>query len=120
MKNLGKWICIFDQSKKENKYNHYEIAENIDTIWKLQGKLELTRNLQKKQMDIDSIYNALFEISQGISIQKVSRKIKRDVRTIKNKIDLMTSKHSKDLLKHQRYQCNNCFKKVVRVKILIN
>ncbi|WP_170128418.1 hypothetical protein [Mycoplasmopsis edwardii] len=48
-------------------------------------KLELIRNLQKKQMEIDSIYNALFEISQGISIQKVSRKIKRDVRTIKNK-----------------------------------
>ncbi|WP_268869297.1 hypothetical protein [Mycoplasmopsis canis] len=38
MKNLGKWICIFDQSKKENKYTHYEIAENIDTIWKFQGK----------------------------------------------------------------------------------
>ncbi|AMD81588.1 hypothetical protein AXW82_03475 [Mycoplasmopsis canis PG 14] len=91
MKNLGKWICIFDQSKKENKYTHYEIAENIDTIWKFQGKLELTRNLQKKQMDIDLVYNALFEISQRISIQKASKKIKRDVRTIKNKIDLMTS-----------------------------
>lgn len=118
MKNLGKWICIFDQSKKENKYTHYEIAENIDTVWKFQGKLELTRNLQKKQMDIDSIYNALFEISQGISIQKVSKKIKRDVRTIKNKIDLMTSKHSKDLLKYQRFQCNNCFKRVTKVKVL--
>nr|WP_322958782.1 IS30 family transposase [Mycoplasmopsis canis]WQQ12088.1 IS30 family transposase [Mycoplasmopsis canis]WQQ12201.1 IS30 family transposase [Mycoplasmopsis canis]WQQ12300.1 IS30 family transposase [Mycoplasmopsis canis]WQQ12392.1 IS30 family transposase [Mycoplasmopsis canis] len=118
MKNLGKWICIFDQSKKENKYTHYEIAENIDTIWKFQGKLELTRNLQKKQMDIDSIYNALFEISQGISIQKASKKIKRDVRTIKNKIDLMTSKYSKDLLKYQRFQCNNCFKRVTKVKVL--
>nr|WP_322958996.1 hypothetical protein [Mycoplasmopsis canis]WQQ12387.1 hypothetical protein RRG48_03305 [Mycoplasmopsis canis] len=69
-------------------------------------------------MDINSIYNALFEISQDRLIQKASRKIKRDVRTIKNKIDLMTSKHSNDLSKYQRFQCNNCFKKVTKVKIL--
>lgn len=69
-------------------------------------------------MDIDSIYNALFEISQGISIQKASRKIKIDVKTIKNKMDLMTSEHSKDLSKYQRFQYNNCFKRVTKVKIL--
>ncbi|WAM06481.1 hypothetical protein ONA23_05955 [Mycoplasmopsis cynos] len=40
------------------------------------------------------------------------------MRTIKNKIDLMTNKHSKDLLKYQRFQCNNCFKRVTKVKVL--
>ncbi|SYV97265.1 Uncharacterised protein [Mycoplasmopsis edwardii] len=30
----------------------------------------------------------------------------------------MTIKYSKDLLKYQKIQCNNCFKKVTKVKIL--
>ncbi|AMD81102.1 hypothetical protein AXW82_00810 [Mycoplasmopsis canis PG 14] len=49
---------------------------------------------------------------------KVLRKTKRDVRTIKNEIDLMTSKHYKDLFKYQRFQYNNCFKRVVKVKVI--
>ncbi|WBP84244.1 hypothetical protein [Mycoplasmopsis edwardii] len=50
--------------------------------------------------------------------KKVSKKIKRDLIAIKNEINLITSKHSKDLLKYQKFQCKNCFKKVTKVKVL--
>ncbi|EIE41749.1 hypothetical protein MCANUFG4_01636 [Mycoplasmopsis canis UFG4] len=38
MKNSEKLICIFSESKKENKYTDYKVVENIDTILEFRGK----------------------------------------------------------------------------------
>ncbi|VEU63578.1 Uncharacterised protein [Mycoplasmopsis bovirhinis] len=34
MKNLEKYICVFDKYRKENKYQHFKIEENHNTILK--------------------------------------------------------------------------------------
>ncbi|WP_270161554.1 hypothetical protein [Mycoplasmopsis edwardii] len=39
----------------------------------------------KKQIYIGLIYNDLIEIGQGIYVQKVSKKIKRDAKTLNTK-----------------------------------
>ncbi|EIE40182.1 hypothetical protein [Mycoplasmopsis canis] len=57
MKKLEKLICIFDQSKKENKYTHYEIAENIDTILKVPRKIPKC----KVECNTDFAINLIFK-----------------------------------------------------------
>ncbi|VEU63216.1 hypothetical protein [Mycoplasmopsis bovirhinis] len=68
-----KYICVFDKYRKENKYQHFKIEENHNTILKMQGALETQRKLRTSQIDLEQLYNILQELSEGFSIQEVAK-----------------------------------------------
>ncbi|WP_120161416.1 hypothetical protein [Mycoplasmopsis bovirhinis] len=59
MKNLEKYICVFDKYRKENKYQHFKIEESHNTILKMQGALETQLKLRTNQIDLEQLYNIL-------------------------------------------------------------
>lgn len=118
MKNLEKYICVFDKYRKENKYQHFKIEENHNTILKMQGALETQRKLRTSQIDLEQLYNILQELSEGFSIQEVAKIFDRDIRSIKSKIEIITNRRPLSLDKHNRYVCPKCLKRVMSVKTL--
>ncbi|WP_322962433.1 IS30 family transposase [Mycoplasmopsis cynos] len=116
MKILEKRICVYMPNLKENKYKHYEISESIENIIRLDEKLKTIRKLKENQISIIGMYNIFYEISQNSSLQKTAKVINKDIRSIKQKIEIMESKNVKELSKNERYKCQNCFKNVQRVK----
>ncbi|ATO30615.1 hypothetical protein CO229_00525 [Mycoplasmopsis bovirhinis] len=92
MKNLEKYICVFDKYQNENKYQHFKIEENHNAILKMQGALGTQRKLRSNQIDLEELYNILQKLSEGFSIQEVAKIFNRDVRSIKSKIAIITNR----------------------------